>query len=72
MEAWKRLQFSLNYEWDLIDYDEDRDLLRPEFEAKVTRERINPITRRMEPFLSPTDRCTRLCFSSVTVFFWVC
>ena len=71
LEAWKRRQFKLNYEWDLVDYDEERDMIRPEFEAKVTRERINPITKKMEPFLSARDRCTRVCFSAVTVFFWV-
>nr|CAB3221917.1 anoctamin-5 [Phallusia mammillata] len=71
LELWKRKQFRLAYDWDLVDYDEDRDLIRPEFEAQVTRERLNPITGQREPYLSAKDRYTRACLSITTVFFWV-
>uniref|UniRef100_H2YZL6 Anoctamin n=1 Tax=Ciona savignyi TaxID=51511 RepID=H2YZL6_CIOSA len=71
LEFWKRRQFQLSYEWDLVDYDEERDLIRPEYEAQVTRERLNPITGDMEPYLSTKDKYTRTCFSLVTVFFWI-
>ena len=50
LEFWKRRQFELNYEWDLVDYDEDRDLVRPEYAAAVPREKLNPVTMKMEPY----------------------
>ena len=71
LEFWKRRQFELNYEWDLVDYDEERDLLRPEYAAAVPREKLNPITMKMEPYLSTKDRYRRLTFSSITVLFAV-
>ncbi|CAK8678217.1 unnamed protein product [Clavelina lepadiformis] len=71
LEFWKRRQFKLSYDWDLVDYDEERDLVRPEFEAQVTRERLNPVTGQKEPFLSTGDRYSRTAFSFVTVLFWI-
>ena len=71
LEFWKRRQFELNYEWDLVDYDEDRDLVRPEYAAAVPREKLNPVTMKMEPYLSTRDRYSRLAVSSVTVLFSV-
>ena len=54
-----------------MDYDEERDLIRPEYEAHVTRERINPVNKIMEPYLNPVARFSRCTFSIVTVIFWV-
>ena len=71
LEFWKRRQFELTYRWDLVDYDEERDLVRPEYEALVERERFNPATGRMETVMDPKDRVTRTGFSVVTVLFWV-
>lgn len=71
LEFWKRRQFRLAYEWDLVDYDEERDLVRPEFEAQVTNMRFNPITQRKEPYLKNKERFSRTAFSLVTVLFWV-
>ena len=71
LEFWKRRQYKLNYEWDLVRYNEQNSLIRPEFEAKVTRERVNPVTKKNEPYLSPTDNVKRMAFSSISVFFWV-
>lgn len=71
LEFWKRKQFRLSYEWDLVDYDEDRDLIRPEFEAQVTRERINPVTLQKEPYLGTRQKFSRVAFSLVTVLFWI-
>lgn len=71
LEFWKRRQFHLAYEWDLVDYDEDSDLVRPEYEAQVTRERLNPVTQQMEPYLGMKQRYSRTALSLVTVIFWV-
>ena len=71
LEFWKRRQFELSYEWDLVDYDEERDIVRPEYEAHVTRERLNPINHSLEPYLDPIAKFSRSTFSVVTVGFWV-
>ena len=71
LEFWKRRQFELAYEWDLVNFDEERDLVRPEYEAHVDRERFNPATGRMESVMAPTDKFKRISFSIVTVLFWV-
>lgn len=71
LEFWKRRQFELAYQWDLVDYDEERDLVRPEYEAQIERERFNPATGKMETYMDPMDRLTRTGFSIVTVIFWV-
>ena len=72
LEFWKRYQFSLSYQWDLIDYDQKRDLIRPEFEAaqaqKQNRRALgNPARLCLEPF----GQYSRLFFSFITVLFWV-
>ena len=71
LEFWKREQFRLSYEWDLVDYDERRDLIRPEYEARVYRSRLNPVNQQLEPHLDPITRYSRSTFSIVTVLFWI-
>lgn len=47
LEFWKRRQARLEYEWDLVDMEEEQPQLqiRPEFEIKCTRRRLNKITQ---------------------------
>ncbi|XP_061466611.1 anoctamin-5 isoform X6 [Rhineura floridana] len=47
LEFWKRLQARLEYEWDLVDFEEEQQQLqlRPEYEAKCTQKRKNPVTQ---------------------------
>ena len=70
LEFWKRHQFELTYRWDLVDHEE-KNLVRPQYEALVERERFSPATGRMETAMDPKDRVTRNGFSVVTVLFWV-
>ncbi|XP_061466608.1 anoctamin-5 isoform X3 [Rhineura floridana] len=50
LEFWKRLQARLEYEWDLVDFEEEQQQLqlRPEYEAKCTQKRKNPVTQELE------------------------
>ncbi|XP_066493211.1 anoctamin-5 isoform X2 [Tiliqua scincoides] len=50
LEFWKRRQARLEYEWDLVDFEEEQQLLqlRPEYEAKCTKKRKNPVTQEVE------------------------
>uniref|UniRef100_A0A672JJT4 Anoctamin n=1 Tax=Salarias fasciatus TaxID=181472 RepID=A0A672JJT4_SALFA len=47
LEFWKRRQARLEYEWDLVDFEEEQQQLqiRPEFENRCTNRRLNRITQ---------------------------
>ncbi|XP_030056565.1 anoctamin-5 isoform X2 [Microcaecilia unicolor] len=73
LEFWKRRQARLEYEWDLVDFEEEQQQLqlRPEYEAKCTSKKKNPVTQDMEPYLPLTSKAARFCFSGSTVLFWI-
>ncbi|XP_075694220.1 anoctamin-5 isoform X2 [Rhinoderma darwinii] len=73
LEFWKRRQARLEYEWDLVDFEEEQQQLqlRPEYEAKCTQKKKNPVTQEMEPYLPLTSKAARFCFSGTTVLFWI-
>lgn len=73
LEFWKRRQARLKYEWDLVDFEEEQQQLqlRPEYEAKCTQKKRNPVTQEMEPYLPLTSQAVRFCISGATVLFWV-
>ncbi|NXG24187.1 ANO5 protein, partial [Grallaria varia] len=73
LEFWKRRQARLKYEWDLVDFEEEQQQLqlRPEYEAKCTQKKRNPVTQEMEPYLPLTSQAVRFCISGTTVLFWV-
>uniref|UniRef100_A0A671UJD1 Anoctamin n=1 Tax=Sparus aurata TaxID=8175 RepID=A0A671UJD1_SPAAU len=47
LEFWKRRQARLEYEWDLVDFEEEQQQLqlRPEYETKCTNRKLNRITQ---------------------------
>ncbi|KAM9860742.1 anoctamin-5b [Aulostomus maculatus] len=73
LEFWKRRQARLEYEWDLVDFEEEQQQLqiRPEFEIQCTKRRLNKITQEMEPYLPIPSKCARFCLSGATVLFWI-
>ncbi|XP_015249253.1 PREDICTED: anoctamin-5-like [Cyprinodon variegatus] len=73
LEFWKRRQARLEYEWDLVDFEEEQQQLqlRPEYESKCTKSKENPITKEMEPYLPVTSKCARSCLSGATVLLWI-
>lgn len=50
LEFWKRRQARLEYEWDLVDFEEEQQQLqiRPEFEIRCTNRRLNKITKVLQ------------------------
>ena len=44
LEFWKRYQAELEYEWDTVEFLEQEQPPRPEYEAKCIHERKNPVT----------------------------
>ncbi|XP_068163555.1 anoctamin-4-like isoform X1 [Antennarius striatus] len=72
LEFWKRRRAVLAYDWDLIDWEEEEDEIRPQFEAKYSKkERMNPISGKPEPYQAFTDKYSRLIVSSSGIFFMI-
>ena len=44
LEFWKRKQAEIQYDWDVAQYDMEEHI-RPEFEAKCTQKKLNPVTQ---------------------------
>uniref|UniRef100_A0A6Q2ZJE4 Anoctamin n=1 Tax=Esox lucius TaxID=8010 RepID=A0A6Q2ZJE4_ESOLU len=45
LEFWKRYQAELEYDWDTVEFLEQEEQPRPEYEAKCNYDRVNPITQ---------------------------
>ena len=50
---------------------EDGEQTRPEYEASVKTTRINPVTKKREPFLSTWNKVVRVAVSASSVIFMV-
>ncbi|KAK3739467.1 hypothetical protein QZH41_007863, partial [Actinostola sp. cb2023] len=71
LEVWKRKEASLAYEWDMMDFDEAFEPMRPRFVAAVKERRPNPITGVLEPFIPYYTQLIRQTCSMALVMFMV-
>ncbi|XP_064423295.1 anoctamin-5 isoform X3 [Latimeria chalumnae] len=73
LEFWKRRQARLEYDWDLVDFEEEQQQLqlRPEYEVKCSYRKKNPITQEEEPYMPVSSKFARSCLSGATVIFWI-
>ncbi|XP_074192240.1 anoctamin-5 isoform X3 [Rhinolophus sinicus] len=73
LEFWKQRQARLEYEWDLVDFEEEQQQLqlRPEFEAMCKHRKMNPVTKEMEPYLPLHRRIPWYFLSGATVTLWM-
>uniref|UniRef100_A0A2K6ESW5 Anoctamin n=1 Tax=Propithecus coquereli TaxID=379532 RepID=A0A2K6ESW5_PROCO len=72
LEFWKRRRSILTYTWDLTEWEEEEETLRPQFETKYYKmEVINPITGKPEPHQPSSDKITRLLVSVSGIFFMI-
>ncbi|XP_041072469.1 anoctamin-6 isoform X2 [Carcharodon carcharias] len=71
LEFWKRQQAELEYEWDTVELEQEEPR-RPEYEAKCTIPKRNPITQEEElvPY-SACGKCMRIVCGGGTVLFWI-
>ncbi|XP_075423326.1 anoctamin-5 isoform X4 [Ascaphus truei] len=74
LEFWKRRQARLEYEWDLVDFEEEQQQLqlRPEYEAKCTQKKRNPVTQELELVAkrSALNILGKLFLCWMSIFFW--
>ncbi|XP_010131909.1 PREDICTED: anoctamin-6, partial [Buceros rhinoceros silvestris] len=72
LEFWKRRQAELEYEWDTVEYLEQEEQVRPEYEAQCTHVVMNEITQQEEhvPYTA-CGKCVRITFCASAVFFWI-
>ncbi|NWZ40175.1 ANO6 protein, partial [Brachypodius atriceps] len=72
LEFWKRRQAELEYEWDTVEFLEQEEQVRPEYEARCTHVVINEITQQEEhvPYTA-CGKCVRMTFCTSAIFFWI-
>ncbi|XP_032214924.1 anoctamin-5 isoform X3 [Mustela erminea] len=73
LEFWKQRQARMEYEWDLVDFEEEQQQLqlRPEFEAMCKHRKMNAVTKEMEPYMPLWSRLPWYFLSGATVTFWM-
>ncbi|XP_053576348.1 anoctamin-5 isoform X3 [Bombina bombina] len=75
LEFWKRRQARLEYEWDLVDFEEEQQQLqlRPEYEAKCTKRKKNPVTQEIELVVkrSKVNLLSKLFLCWMSIVFWI-
>ncbi|CAK6449283.1 unnamed protein product [Pipistrellus nathusii] len=73
LEFWKQHQARLEYEWDLVNFEEEQQQLqlRPEFEAMCKKRKLNPVTQELEPHMPLKNRVPWYFLSGATVTLWM-
>ena len=71
LEFWKRKQVTLAYEWHTMDFEEEEERPRPQYLAKVTTLKENPVTGKMEPSMPARQRVPRLVGAVGIVIFFI-
>nr|XP_051680923.1 anoctamin-5 isoform X2 [Oryctolagus cuniculus] len=73
LEFWKQRQATLEYQWDLVDFEEEQQQLqlRPEFEAMCKHRKMNTVTKEMEPHMPLWNRIPWYVLSGATVTLWM-
>jgi len=74
LEFWKRRQATLAFDWDLNDElkEESGAEVRPDFEAKCTRKKKNPVTGIEEPYFPTVARLPRYLSGLIVALVAVC
>ncbi|KAK8776178.1 hypothetical protein V5799_030477 [Amblyomma americanum] len=72
IELWKRRQCVLGWEWNLADIDSLTDVVNPEYEAKATVYKLNPVTMRYEPYVPLWEKIIRISGANSVVLFMLC
>ncbi|XP_031563792.1 anoctamin-4-like [Actinia tenebrosa] len=69
LEVWKRKQISLAFDWDMMNYEDEFEPVRPSYVAAVKEKRRNPVNGQMEPYIPySTQLIRKTCSLAVVVF----
>ncbi|KAM3832315.1 anoctamin-6 [Vipera latastei] len=72
LEFWKRRQVELEYKWNTVEFLEQEEQIRPEYEAKCHHVIVNEITQQEEHVPYTTcGKCVRIVFCTCAVLFWI-
>lgn len=72
IELWKRKQAVLGWEWHLDDADSVSEIVNPEYEAKATVYKLNPVTMKYEPYVPIWEKVVRTSGANSVVLFMLC
>uniref|UniRef100_A0AC34GSS8 Anoctamin n=1 Tax=Panagrolaimus sp. ES5 TaxID=591445 RepID=A0AC34GSS8_9BILA len=72
LECWKRYHAELAYKWNIHDLETEDEIMRPEFQFRIRRRKINPATQIYEPYLPLYEKIIRVFGSGMTVLFFLC
>ncbi|XP_064628203.1 anoctamin-4-like isoform X2 [Lineus longissimus] len=72
LEFWKRTEKEIQYEWDVANFEDVEENLRPEYEVRVTHKKVNPATQQLEPHLPLYNSGSRICASFAVILFMIC
>ncbi|XP_064628631.1 anoctamin-4-like isoform X6 [Lineus longissimus] len=72
LEFWKRREKEIQYDWDVADFEEEEETIRPEYEATVTHKRVNPVTQNLEPYMPVYSRAPRIGGTMLAILFMIC
>ena len=60
LEFWKRTSARLSHHWDVMNFEEEEERPRPEYNARAPTLEVNPITGVLEPHFPPAQRTKRI------------
>ncbi|XP_065300565.1 anoctamin-5-like [Dermacentor albipictus] len=72
MELWKRRQSVLALQWNLNEVDRLTDVVYPEYEAKATLYKLNPVTMIYEPYVPAWEKVARIAAANSVVLVMLC
>ncbi|XP_036367220.1 anoctamin-4 isoform X2 [Octopus sinensis] len=72
IELWKRQQNEIGYDWDISNFEEEEETVRPEFESTVTTTRENPVTETEEPYVPSCLKIFNYTTSIVVILLMLC
>uniref|UniRef100_A0A0N5A4W3 Anoctamin n=1 Tax=Parastrongyloides trichosuri TaxID=131310 RepID=A0A0N5A4W3_PARTI len=71
LEGWKRYNARIAYKWGIYNEGIEHETIRPDFQYKVKKTKMNPITKESEPFMPVSIKLLKLFFSGVSFLFIV-
>ncbi|BFZ23683.1 hypothetical protein BsWGS_26722 [Bradybaena similaris] len=72
LEYWKRKNASLSHHWDCLDFEEEEERPRPDYAARATDVKENPITGINEPYFDPRKRWPRILSGIAAIVIMMC